>query len=155
MCIRDSYINLKTRDYWGLETNSNTEILDLGMPPVIINISVPDTLKVLELELDNHFNINAYVTDGDGLNNISTVVFKTFANYPDSTILDTAYFSLYDDGGLDSSFYSGDSLKGDGIYSNQISLDLDINPGVYKWIFSAKDFDDRVSQPKEAIVVIQ
>ena len=149
------YINLKTKDYWGLETNSNTEILDLGMPPIIINVSVPDTLKVLELELDNQFNINANVTDEDGLNNISTVVFKTFANYPDSTILDTAYFSLYDDGGLDSSFYSGDSLKGDGIYSNQISLDPDINPGVYKWIFSAKDFDDRVSQPKEAIVVIQ
>lgn len=149
------YYNLKTKDYWGLETNSNIEILDLGVPPIIISISIPDTIKVLELGLNNQFNINANVTDGDGLNNISTVVFKSFVNYPDSTILDTTYYSLYDDGGLDSSFYSGDTLKGDGIYSNQISLDPNINPGVYNWIFIAKDFDDRVSESKEARVVIQ
>jgi len=149
------HYNLKTKDYWGLETNSNIEILDLGVPPVIISISIPDTIMVLDLEADTLYPINANVTDGDGLTNISTVILKTFANHPDSIIIDTTYYSLYDDGSLDSSFFSGDTFRGDGVYSNQISVDPNINPGVYNWIFIATDLDDRVSESKEARVVIE
>ncbi len=149
------YYNLKTKDYWGLETNSNIEILDLGVAPVIISVSTPDTINLLELGQDNLYDINANVTDGDGLNNILSVIFKSFADFPDSIILDTTYYSLYDDGSLDSLFYSGDIQKGDGIYSNQIYLDTNIQTGVYNWIFIATDLDYRISEPKEARVIIQ
>ena len=149
------FYKIKTEDYWGLETSSNIEILDLGLPPIIVSIITPDTIKIIELGLDTLFSINATVTDEDGLNNISTVKLKTFFSHPDSIILDTTYYALYDDGNLDSLFYSGDSFKGDGIFSNKILLDPNINTGIYKWVFTATDLDNRVSENLETIVVIQ
>ena len=129
--------------------------MDLGLPPTIVSIITPDTIKIIELGLDTLFSINATVTDEDGLNNISTVKLKTFFSHPDSIILDTTYYALYDDGNLDSLFYSGDSFKGDGIFSNKILLDPYINIGIYKWVFTDTDLDNRVSENLETRVVIQ
>ncbi len=152
------YFNIEVKDYWGLETPGNIQIMDLGVAPIINSISIPDTINIPEFGQDTLYSVNTNVTDEDGLDNISTVMFKSFLNQTDSIIHDTIYVFLYDDGGLniiDSSFSSGDIEHGDGVYSCQVLIDSSIKTGVYSWIFSATDLDQRISNTKEATVVVQ
>ena len=133
--------------------------MDFGPPPIIINISTPDTITRPALNEDSLYLISAQVTDENGPETIDIVGFTSYIFIADSIRGDSTFFSLFDDGGLDTLFEaehtSGDTLAGDGFYCNQILVNSQMTAGVYDWVFKAKDINLQSSDPVEVRVVIQ
>ncbi len=134
--------------------------------PRIISVLAPDTItrptgNTLSLHL-----ISAQVFDADGLESIRWVGFTSFHIDGDSVMNNGNYIYLYDDGSEDilyePDFTSGDTIRGDGIYSFRIpvygsgSLDsnLQTKTGNFLWRFIAQDKSDDYSKIVEHEVYI-
>ena len=134
--------------------------------PRIISVLAPDTItrptgNTLSLHL-----ISAQVFDADGLESIRWVGFTSFHIDGDSVMNNGNYIYLYDDGSEDilyePDFTSGDTIRGDGIYSFRIpvygsgSLDsnLQTKTGNFLWRFITQDKSDDYSKIVEHEVYI-
>ncbi len=112
------------KDYWDLSSKSNILEVDFGPPPIIINTSTPDTITRPGLNEDSLYLISAQVTDENGLETIDIVGFTSYIFIADSIRGDSTFFSLFDDGGLDTLFEaeytSGETLDRDWLYLKQL-----------------------------------
>jgi hypothetical protein len=94
---------------------------DNGHPPVIINLTAPDTVNT---SFVSEFIITVTVSDPEGLTDIRSVTMKSPSNN---------FFNLYDDG------INADDTAGDGIYSGGFSVSPATAEGSYLFTFHATD----------------
>ena len=157
--LTENFYQITVKDYWDLSSKSNILEVDFGPPPIIINTSTPDTITRPGINEDSLYLISAQVTDENGLATIDIVGFTSYILIADSIRGDSTFFSLFDDGGMDTLFEaehtSGDTLAGDGRYCNQILVNSQMTAGTYDWVFIAKDINLQSSDLVEVRVVIQ
>lgn len=121
-------------------------------------IQAPDTLSlpITGILTDT---IRVKVTDADGLEDIKWVGFTSLK--PDGTYANKGNpIYLYDDGGEKILYEpynltSGDSVKGDGIYSYVLLLDPSVTPGSYLWTFRAQDVSNAYSNTITHTLILQ
>ncbi|MFL2983236.1 MAG: hypothetical protein ACJZ12_02475 [Candidatus Neomarinimicrobiota bacterium] len=123
-------------------------------------ITLPDT-ETIKLHL-----ISVKAFDADGLETIKWVGFTSFHVEGDSLMNDGNRIYLYDDGSevilYEPNFTSGDSIKGDGIFSFKIPVygpgfsdpALQTKLGTFKWRFIAQDDANEYSNIVEQEVII-
>jgi hypothetical protein len=153
---------------YGSEIITVTDSFRIGnIIPRIITVSAPDTIvrpagSTVSLHL-----ITAEVFDADGLETIKWVGFTSFHVDGDSLMNKGNYIYLYDDGSEDilyePDFTSGDSIRGDGVYSFRIPVygtgftdpDFQTKTGLFLWRFLTQDKSDDYSKVKEHALVIE
>lgn len=120
----------------GIDRNgslSNILVSDLHVdlpdgPPVIFNLSAPDTIS----RLDNEpFVITVQASDPMGLGDIEQVFFNV--TVPGGGEAAGNPFAMYDDG------TTGDETAGDGIYSLMVIINIENSTGDYRFDFQARD----------------
>lgn len=113
-----------------------------GNPPVIDSLDVP---AVIQRPASGTQNVvfAAYVSDPEGLENITSVVFWN-VNNPGLT------FNLYDDGEG-----GGDAVAGDGRFTTTVQINSNNATGVNRFAFQATDRARLKSNVVEAEVTIQ
>ena len=111
--------------------------------------------------------IEAQVFDADGLNNIKWVGFSSYHVEGDSMMNSGSLIYLHDDGSeiilYEPNITSGDSAKGDGLYSFRIPVygtgfedpNFQTKTGTFKWRFQAQDKANDYSNMVEHEIVIQ
>ena len=111
--------------------------------------------------------IKAQVFDADGLNNIKWVGFTSYHVEGDSMMNSGSPIYLHDDGSeiilYEPNITSGDSAKGDGLYSFRIPVygtgfedpNFQTKSGTFKWRFQAQDKANDYSNMVEHEIVIQ
>ena len=111
--------------------------------------------------------IKAQVFDADGLNNIKWVGFTSYHVEGDSMMNSGSPIYLHDDGSeiilYEPNITSGDSSKGDGLYSFRIPVygtgfedpNFQTKTGTFKWRFKAQDKANDYSNMVEHEIVIQ
>ena len=111
--------------------------------------------------------IKAQVFDADGLNNIKWVGFTSYHVEGDSMMNSGSPIYLHDDGSeiilYEPNITSGDSVKGDGLYSFRIPVygtgfedpNFQTKSGKFKWRFQAQDKANDYSNMVEHEIVIQ
>ena len=111
--------------------------------------------------------IKAQVFDADGLDNIKWVGFTSYHVEGDSMMNSGSPIYLYDDGSeiilYEPNITSGDSSKGDGLYSFRIPVygtgfedpNFQTKSGTFKWRFQAQDKANDYSNMVEHEIVIQ
>ena len=111
--------------------------------------------------------IKAQVFDADGLNNIKWVGFTSYHVEGDSMMNSGSPIYLHDDGSeiilYEPNITSGDSAKGDGLYSFRIPVygtgfedpNFQTKTGTFKWRFQAQDKANDYSNMVEHEIVIQ
>ena len=111
--------------------------------------------------------IKAQVFDADGLDNIKWVGFTSYHVEGDSMMNSGSPIYLYDDGSeiilYEPNITSGDSAKGDGLYSFRIPVygtgfedpNFQTKSGTFKWRFQAQDKANDYSNMVEHEIVIQ
>ena len=111
--------------------------------------------------------IKAQVFDADGLNNIKWVGFTSYHVEGDSMMNGGIPIYLHDDGSeiilYEPNITSGDSAKGDGLYSFRIPVygtgfedpNFQTKSGTFKWRFQAQDKANDYSNMVEHEIVIQ
>ena len=111
--------------------------------------------------------IKAQVFDADGLNNIKWVGFTSYHVEGDSMMNGGSPIYLHDDGSeiilYEPNITSGDSAKGDGLYSFRIPVygtgfedpNFQTKSGTFKWRFQAQDKANDYSNMVEHEIVIQ
>ena len=111
--------------------------------------------------------IKAQVFDADGLNNIKWVGFTSYHVEGDSMMNNGSPIYLHDDGGeiilYEPNITSGDSAKGDGLYSFRIPVygtgfedpNFQTKSGTFKWRFLVQDKANDYSNMVEHEIVIQ
>ena len=111
--------------------------------------------------------IKAQVFDADGLNNIKWVGFTSYHVEGDSMMNSGSPIYLHDDGSeiilYEPNITSGDSAKGDGLYSFRIPVygtgfedpNFQTKSGTFKWRFQAQDKANDYSNVVEHEIVIQ
>ena len=111
--------------------------------------------------------IKAQVFDADGLNNIKWVGFTSYHVEGDSMMNNGSPIYLHDDGSeiilYEPNITSGDSAKGDGLYSFRIPVygtgfedpNFQTKSGTFKWRFQAQDKANDYSNMVEHEIVIQ
>ena len=152
---------------YGFEQISLSDSFQVGnIIPRIISVTAPDSITRPEGNTLSLHVISAEVFDADGLESIRWVGFTSFHVDGDSVMNNGNYIYLYDDGSEDilyePDFTSGDSIRGDGIYSFRIpvygigSLDsnLQTKTGNFLWRFIAQDKSDEYSKITEHEVFI-
>ena len=124
-------------------------------------IALPDT-GTIKLYL-----VSANVFDADGLETIKWVGFTSYHVEGDSLMNNGNRIYLYDDGSevilYEPNFTSGDSIKGDGIFSFKIPVygpgfsdsTLQTKVGTYKWRFIAQDDSNEYSNILEQEIIIE
>lgn len=135
--------------------------------PEIISITAPDTIIRPEGSTVTLHPVYAEVFDADGLETIKWVGFTSFHVDGDSLMNRGNYIYLYDDGSEDilyePDFTSGDSIRGDGIYSFRIPVygsgntdpDFQTKTGLFRWEFITQDNADDYSTPILHEVIIE
>ncbi|SVA34223.1 uncharacterized protein METZ01_LOCUS87077 [marine metagenome] len=135
--------------------------------PDIISITAPDTIIRPEGSTVTLHPVYAEVFDADGLETIKWVGFTSFHVDGDSLMNRGNYIYLYDDGSEDilyePDFTSGDSIRGDGIYSFRIPVygsgntdpDFQTKTGLFRWEFIIQDNADDYSTPILHEVIIE
>jgi len=135
--------------------------------PEIISITAPDTIIRPEGSTVTLHPVYAEVFDADGLETVKWVGFTSFHVDGDSLMNRGNYIYLYDDGSEDilyePDFTSGDSIRGDGIYSFRIPVygsgntdpDFQTKTGLFRWEFITKDNADDYSTPILHEVIIE
>ena len=135
--------------------------------PEIISITAPDTIIRPEGSTVTLHPVYAEVFDADGLETVKWVGFTSFHVDGDSLMNRGNYIYLYDDGSEDilyePDFTSGDSIRGDGIYSFRIPVygsgntdpDFQTRPGLFRWEFIPQDNADDYSPPILHEVIIE
>ena len=111
--------------------------------------------------------IKAQVFDADGLDNIKWVGFTSYHVEGDSMMNSGSPIYLHDDGSeiilYEPNITSGDSAKGDGLYSFRIPVygtgfedpNFQTKSGTFKWRFQAQDKANDYSNMVEHEIVIQ
>lgn len=94
---------------------------DNGHPPVISNLTAPDTVNT---SLISEFFITVSVSDPEGLSDIQSVTRTT----PSNLVLN-----------LNDSGVNGDVTAGDGVYTERVSVDPAPPDGSYVFTFQATD----------------
>jgi len=108
----------------------------VGKPPIITDLSAPDTVTLPTLG-SKVITMSITVSDSNGLADIRVVYFRSL----DSS--DPAKkFYLFDNGNVAA---NGDSVSGDGIYSIKIELPYNMTAKPYRFEFQAKDFTELLS----------
>ena len=157
--LTEKFYQITVEDYWGLKSKSNILEVDFGPPPVILYTTAPDTIVRPGPGADSLYLITAQITDGNGLGTIDIAGFTSYVVTADSLWGDSTYFSLFDDGGLDTlieaGHTSGDTLAGDGLFCNQIVINSQTMAAVYDWVFTARDINLQSSDPVAVRVVIE
>tara|TARA_B100000686_G_scaffold355374_1_gene473878 strand:+ start:17676 stop:18965 length:1290 start_codon:yes stop_codon:yes gene_type:complete len=157
--LTERFYQITIQDYWDIITRSNILEVDFGPPPAILNTNIPDTIFKSGLNEDSLYLVRAMVTDENGLESIDNVGFTSYIILDDSIRSDSAFYFLFDDGGMDtlfeSGYSSGDIVEGDGLYCNQILINNQFGVGVYDWVFKAQDINQQLSHPFEIRVVIE
>lgn len=110
------------------------EIIRSGKPPVIYDLSAPDTVY---LPSSGQKVILITIKATDPNNDIKEVYFRSL----DSSDPNRKFF-LYDNGNIS---VNGDSTANDGIYSILISLPYNMTPKAYRFEFEAKDYTELLS----------
>lgn len=135
--------------------------------PRIISVTAPDTIIRPEGSTVTLHPVYAEVFDADGLETIKWVGFTSFHVDGDSLMNRGNYIYLYDDGSEDilyePDFTSGDSIRGDGIYSFRIPVygsgntdpDFQTKTGLFRWEFIIQDNADDYSTPILHEVIIE
>ena len=135
--------------------------------PRIISVTAPDTIIRPEGSTVTLHPVYAEVFDADGLETVKWVGFTSFHVDGDSLMNRGNYIYLYDDGSEDilyePDFTSGDSIRGDGIYSFRIPVygsgntdpDFQTKTGLFRWEFITKDNADDYSTPILHEVIIE
>ena len=128
---------------------------------VVTTIALPDT-GTIKLYL-----VSANVFDADGLETIKWVGFTSYHVEIDSLMNNGNRIYLYDDGSevilYEPNFTSGDSIKGDGVFSFKIPVygpgfsdsTLQTKVGTYKWRFIAQDNANQYSNILEKEIIIE
>jgi len=135
-------------------------------PPVIQNVSIPDTIVRPTGSGYDHVLVVAEVSDGNGIDDIVNCGFTSLHFGPDTLLNHGNPIWLYDDGGTVEIFpglFSGDETKGDGQFSIQIPIfgsgnsnpSLQTKTGIFLWTFTAKDKSNEFSSPVEHTVVVE
>ena len=157
--LTEKFYQITIEDYWGLKSKSNILEVDFGPPPVILYTTAPDTIFRPGPGADSLYLITAQITDENGLETIDIAGFTSYVVTTDSLWGDSTYFSLFDDGGLDTSivtgYTSGDTLVGDGLFCNRIVINSQTMAAVYDWVFTARDINLQSSDPVAVRVVIE
>jgi hypothetical protein len=116
-------------------------------PPVIFNLSAPDTVYQ-DTTTEVLFLITVAAYDTNGQNEIAKVFFNSFIP-PDGQPSTGNPFIMYDDG------THGDKVANDGIYSLTIELPISGVPkGQYRWEFQALDRINALSNKIVHYIVI-
>ena len=135
--------------------------------PEINSITAPDTIIRPEGSTVTLHPVYAEVFDADGLETVKWVGFTSFHVDGDSLMNRGNYIYLYDDGSEDilyePDFTSGDSIRGDGIYSFRIPVygsgntdpDFQTKTGLFHWEFITQDNADDYSTPILHEVIIE
>ena len=108
----------------------------INYPPVLSNISAPDTV-ILSTSGDTLF-ISVDVYDPQGLADIKKVYFNS--TKPDGNPAVDNPFYMYDDG------FGGDVTPNDGTYSLEVIITTEAQRGVYRFDFYAGDYSGAVSE---------
>ncbi len=140
--VGDFRIDAAASDGAGLMSNllsSSMTILRLNRPPLVSELSSPDTVSVGSSTVLLKLSVRA--TDPDGQGDIQKVFFNSFR--PDGSPSTGNPFEMYDDGSEKVIFQpdirSGDSFKGDGVYTLTIQLPPTAAKGTYRFEFQATD----------------
>ena len=137
--------------------------------PKIINIFADTLIVRPEGRNINLIKVKAMVTDGDGNETIKWVGFTSFSLRDNEMMNNGNMIYLYDDGNTEilypPDFTSGDSAKGDGIYTFKIPiygdgfgtepLDDTTRTGPFRWRFSVQDMANDYSQTVDHVIIIQ
>ena len=135
--------------------------------PRIIQTSAPSTIVRPVGETVSFSSIKVEVFDTDGLETIKWVGFTSYHVEGDSMMNKGNYIYLYDDGSqvilYEPNFTSGDSVKGDGIYTFKIPIYGDgftdpnqqTKTGNFIWRFLTQDLENEYSKMKEHEILIQ
>ncbi len=133
--IGDFKVEVTATNDAGLASNSlsaSVSVLRLNKPPTISDLAAPDTLSVGASTVLLRLTVRA--TDPDGQGDIQKVFFNSFR--PDGSAATGNPFQMFDDGNASG---SGDSVKGDGVYSLTIQLQPNATKGTYRFEFQAVD----------------
>jgi hypothetical protein len=117
----------------------------------ILSTSVPDSIEKPTTPGNTvPFELNATVTDPQGLADVDSVYF--LSEKPDGTFSGSGFhFILYDDGDMQN---RGDDVANDGEYSLVIQIADSNDPGIYKFYFYMRDHVGHLtSVSKDSIVV--
>ena len=137
--------------------------------PKIIEIFADTLIYRPEGRNINLTKVKAMVSDGDGLETIKWVGFTSFSLRDNEMMNNGNMIYLYDDGNTEilypPDFTSGDSIKGDGLYTFLIPiygdgfgtepLDDTTRTGSFRWRFTAQDIANDYSQTVDHVIVIQ
>ena len=153
---------------YGSEKITVTDSFRIGnIIPRIVSVTAPDTIVRPSGSTVSLHLITAEVFDADGLETIKWVGFISYHVDGDSLMNKGNYIYLYDDGSQDilyePDFTSGDSIRGDGLYSFMIPVygsgftdpDFQTKTGSFLWRFVAQDRSDDYSKVKEHALVIE
>lgn len=172
--LRNSLVDDTGRVYmdylalFGSETVSLRDSIVIGnIIPRIVNVSIPDTIvRSSDATVSLHL-VKAEVYDPDGLSTIKWVGFTSYHVEGDSLMNKGNYIYLYDDGSdeilYEPNITSGDSVRGDGIFSFRIPVygtgftepGFQTKAGTFNWRFITQDIANDYSQVVEHEIVIQ
>ena len=135
--------------------------------PKIESVDVENPIALPDTGTIKLYLVSANVFDADGLETIKWVGFTSYHVEGDALMNDGNRIYLYDDGSevilYEPNFTSGDSIKGDGIYSFKIPVygpgfsdsTLQTKVGTYKWRFIAQDDANQYSNIVEQEIIIE
>ena len=135
--------------------------------PRIESVSAPDTIIRSSDATVSLYLISAQVFDADGIETIKWAGFTSFHIEGDSLMNNGNYIYLYDDGSdeilYEPNITSGDSIRGDGIFSFRIPVygtgftdpSFQTRAGTFNWRFLTQDLANVYSQIYEHEIVIQ
>lgn len=135
--------------------------------PKIESVDVENPIALPDTGTIKLYLVSANVFDADGLETIKWVGFTSYHVEGDSLMNDGNRIYLYDDGSevilYEPNFTSGDSIKGDGLYSFKIPVygpgfsdpTLQTKVGTYKWRFIAQDDANQYSNIVEQEIIIE
>lgn len=111
-------------------------------PPVITQTSVADSLQLPPSGSFRSALVRVWIDDPDGINDIDSVYF--YSQKPDGSLANEGSpFVMVDNGkafNISNPWEeAGDAVKGDGIYSLTIILNVDAQTGGYQFTFYARD----------------
>lgn len=140
--IGDFRVEAVARDRANLSSNmvgSSVTIVRLNRPPVLSDLTAPDSVALETSTVLLRLSIRA--TDPDGQGDIQRVFFNSFR--PDGAPSTGNPFEMFDDGServiYQPDIRSGDLIKGDGVYTLTIQLSATTTRGTYRFEFRAID----------------
>lgn len=135
--------------------------------PIIVSISVSDTIFLPDSGGVKFDTVKATVHDANGLDDIRGAGFVSYHVEGDSFLNEGNIINLYDDGSeviiYEPNFTSGDAVASDGTYSFRVpvfgpgnpDLSLKTKTGTFDWIFEAIDMANTYSDTVIRRIIVQ